>query len=271
MNKKLLIIFIIAAGIRLIALNQSFWLDEATTARVVERFGLLDILKLYSPTDFHPPFYYLFMKIWSMVFGVSELAMRAPSVIFSLGTGYILYLIGGKKYGFWAAVFFLFNPLIVYYSQEARMYLMVTFLLTAVLYLFLQALRDKTYKPDKTDKTNSFKSIFLDLCIAFSLFTFYGSIFFIAGLYLYIYFKKQHKAYSLLLPGTVGALIILSPLLYLQLQNAQVMLKAVSNWSLVLGNVSIKNLLLIPLKFSIGRISWLPKTSYYAISGASVY
>ncbi|MCW1949462.1 MAG: hypothetical protein KIH89_003435, partial [Candidatus Shapirobacteria bacterium] len=45
------------------------------------------------------------------------------------------------------------------------------------------------------------------------------------------------------------------------------MLTEVTNWSLVLGKVNIKNLVLIPLKFSIGRVSWYPKNWYYLIGG----
>ena len=69
------------------------------------------------------------------MFGYSEIALRMPSILFSLLTGYVVYLIGG----IWSAAFFLFNPLIVYYSQEARMYMMVTFFLTASLYYFLKS------------------------------------------------------------------------------------------------------------------------------------
>src|SRR3990167_1765852 len=132
-NKKiLLIIFFLAFLIRLIAIDQSLWLDEATTARVVQPYGYREILVRFSPTDFHPPLYYLFMKMWSNIFGYSEIALRMPSVIFSLVTGYVVYLIGKKLFnndsglasltrmtksqlfGLWAAAFFLFNPLIVY-------------------------------------------------------------------------------------------------------------------------------------------------------------
>src|SRR3990167_11022982 len=117
MGKKILLIFVLAFLIRLIALNQSLWLDEAITAKVVMSFGFKDIINKFSPTDFHPPLYYLFMKLWTNFFGYSEIALRMPSILFSLLTGYVIYLIGG----IWAAVFFLFNPLIVYYSQEAQM------------------------------------------------------------------------------------------------------------------------------------------------------
>jgi len=45
------------------------------------------------------------------------------------------------------------------------------------------------------------------------------------------------------------------------------MLIEVKNWSLVLGKITIKNLLLIPIKFSIGRISFYPKSAYWLVAG----
>ena len=65
----------------------------------------------------------------------------------------------------------------------------------------------------------------------------------------------------------VVSLLIISPLLYQQLVNSKVTLSNVTNWSLVLGKANIKNLLLIPIKFSIGRISFHPKWLYWGIAG----
>jgi len=61
--------------------------------------------------------------------------------------------------------------------------------------------------------------------------------------------------------------LIISPLLYQQFLNSKIALTNVINWSLVLGKVNIKNLLLIPIKFSIGRISFYPKWLYWGIAG----
>jgi len=176
-NKKILLIFIFAFLIRLIALNQSLWLDEAITASVVRSFSFFQIITKFSPTDFHPPLYYLFMKLWTNMFGYSEIALRMPSVLFSLMTGYVVYLIGGV----WAMAFFLFNPLIVYYSQEARMYMMVTFFLTVALYYFL--------------KNN--KQILFGLFISLAFLTFYGSIFLIVSFLIYSLYKKNYKFFIL--------------------------------------------------------------------------
>lgn len=255
-------IFLLGFFLRLIALNQSLWLDESTTARVVQTFNFPDIVQKFSPTDFHPPLYYFFMKFWTNFSGYFEISLRFPSIIFSLLAGWFVYLIGkelkDKKTGMWAAVFFLFNPLIIYYSQEARMYMMVTFFLTGAIYYGIRSM--SKFSPQALILAN----LFLFLSVA----TFYGSIFFIAALYLYLLTTRQLKLLFGLLPGPILGLLSLAPLLAQQLRNSQVALQAVSNWSLVLGKANLKNLLLIPLKFSIGRISFEPKILYYGISGA---
>jgi 4-amino-4-deoxy-L-arabinose transferase-like glycosyltransferase len=301
MNKKLVILFVAAFIIRLIALDQSLWLDEATTAKVVQQFSLAEIITKFSPTDFHPPFYYLFMKLWTSMFGVSEIALRMPSVLFSLLAGWFVYLMGkalgvrrqalGKSssyrlepsslvpehVGFWAAAFFLFNPLIIYYSQEARMYMIVTFFFAASLYSFIQLLSWDYYKETKNSTDTIKKDFFkvskiqylwyFNICIFLSFLTFYGSVFFIVSMYLYLFWKKQFRLFFQLLPGFILALLVISPLLSHQLITSKEGLAAVKNWSLVLGKANVKNLALFPLKFAAGRISFYPKILYYALAG----
>ena len=261
MSKKIILIFLAAFLIRLIALNQSLWLDEAVTAKVVMNYGFVQIISKFSPTDFHPPLYYLFMKLWTNVFGYSEIALRMPSVLFSLMTGYVIFLIGG----IWSAIFFLFNPLIVYYSQEARMYMLMTCLLTAGLYYFFESQKLEV----KSQKLNSkVKSLFLmNLCFTLAFLTFYGSAFLIATVILYFSFKKNYKIFILNTLYFILITLIISPLLFHQLTYSKIALAGVSNWSSVLGKVDIKNLLLIPIKFSIGRISFYPKWLYWGIAG----
>ncbi len=256
----MILILVAAFLIRLIGLNQSLWLDEGTTAKVVQTLSYSGIISKFSPGDFHPPLYYLLIKFWTSLFGYSEISLRMPSVLFSLVTGYVIYLIGKKlkneTVGLWAAIFFLFNPLIVYYSQEARMYMLATFLLTVALYYLFNVKRLK------------FNVIFFILFSVLSFWTFYGSVFLIAAMTFYLLIKKQYKLFTVsCLTFIVGCLII-SPLLYRQLTNSQAALKTVVNWSLVLGEANLKNLLLIPVKFFFGRISFYPKIVYYFLAGS---
>ncbi len=247
-------ILILAFLARLIGINQSLWLDEATSANVTRQLNFLEVIPKFSIGDFHPPLYYLFMDLWTSLFGYSEIALRLPSIIFSLLTGWTVYLIAkelkNEKAGIWAAVFFLFNPLIVYYSQEARMYMLVTFFLTLTLYFYLK----KRYA-------------FFNLFSFLSFLTFYGSIFFLSAIFIYSLFGQRLKEIPKLVTGLIFGLILVSPLLYQQWVNSRTALLTVQNWSLVLGQANLKNLLLIPVKFSIGRISFEPKALYWTIAG----
>lgn len=259
----LIAVFIIAFLIRLIAIDQSLWLDEATTAKVVTSYNPIHMLFEFSRYDFHPPGYYLFMQLWTTLAGSSEIALRLPSIIFSLLTGFVIFQIGkylkDEKTGIWAAIFFLFNPLIIYYSQEARMYMMATFFLTLTFYFYLKLI---------SEKKDLARNIFLINILQFLSFaTYYGSIFVISAMYVWLLYKKKYRLFFLTYPGVHLAILVFIPLVYFQYLNAKQALSFMPNWSFVLGTVTAKNLLLIPLKFSIGRISFEPKYLYYLVSG----
>jgi len=258
----LIFLFTTAFLIRLIGLNQSLWLDEATTAQTVKHFSFFDIVTVFTPTDFHPPVYYLFMKVWISLFGFSEIAIRFPSVIFSLVAGWIIYLIGRKnrseKVGVVAACLFLFNPLIVYYSQEARMYMMAVCLIALNFYLFQEIVSG-------SKKGRQYVLFSTTLFLSFA--TFYGSIFYIGAVLLYLLWKKIYRLFFFAGGITLVTLVILAPFLITQYLHSKILLSQVVNWSQVLGKATLKNLFLIPLKFATGRISLNAKELYYALGG----
>ena len=84
---------------------------------------------------------------------------------------------------------------------------------------------------------------------------------------LYFLIIKKWQKFLKSFWGIGVAILGVLPLLLKQMELSGQMLSQVTNWSLVLGKVNLKNLLLIPLKFSIGRISWLPKNYYYLTGG----
>src|SRR3989338_6346880 len=264
-HKQLILILILAFLIRLIAVNQSLWLDEATTAQVVKQFNLAEIATKFSPRDFHPPLYYLFMKLWTGIFGYSEAALRMPSIIFSLLTGWVIYLIGRLC----ASALFLFNPLVVYYSQEARMYMMVTFFLTGAFYFFIRLCHPEFISGfrNKFGMTKLRDLFSLSLFIVLSFYTFYGSIFLIGAFFLYLLYSKKYREFFLSGAIFFLGLLAIFPLLFQQFSNSKTALAQVANWSLVLGKANLKNLLLIPVKFVVGRIDFYPKWLYYSVAG----
>jgi hypothetical protein len=244
-TKKFLLFLVIIFGLRLISLNQSLWLDEAISAQVTKTYSYTDIITKYSPSDFHPPLHYLTLKSWTSVFGYSEIALRMPSVIFSLITIYLVF----RFFGFWPSILLALNPLYLYYSQEARMYSMVTLLVFCAFLAFKK------------------QKIWLYYLFTFlSLSTFYGSVFFFAAISLYWLFQKKYRLFFIYSLAPFLSLLILSPLLWQQYQTSKILLVEVKNWALVLGPASLKNLLLILVKFVIGRISFYPKWAYYSIA-----
>ncbi|MCA9371654.1 glycosyltransferase family 39 protein [Candidatus Woesebacteria bacterium] len=295
------VVFILSFLVRLIHLNQSLWLDEAITARVVQRFSSLQIITQFAPGDFHPPFYYLFIKCWTTLFGYSEIALRIPSVLAALVAGGMVYktaelIYKQKKVGLdisffhtfplllfgrspsdstrrplkkniftqsqaslFAAVLFLCNPLVVYYSQEARMYMFATMFLSVVMYC---AVKLTVKKPT------------FDLMFAFNFFsflaiiTYYGSLFFIIAALIFLLLHKKQTSSLLLSIGTILGLTLLSPLLVRQLANSHLALQTVQNWRSVLGTIDVKNIVLFPLKFATGRVSFEPKWLYFVFGGA---
>lgn len=243
----MVIVLLFCLGLRLIGLNQSLWLDEAVSANVVKNLNTRQIINDFSPRDFHPPFYYLILKWWTNIFGYSEIALRMPSVIFSLVTIFLIYRLAGK----WAAILTGLNPLLVYYAQEARMYSMVVMLLTAAMYSWGRK-----------------KILAFNFFCFLAFLTFYGSLFLIMTMLICIGIKQGWSKAIKYSWGIILAIILVLPLVREQISNSKTMLIEVKNWTLVLGKATIKNLLLIPIKFSVGRISFYPKIIYWIISGA---
>ena len=84
--------------------------------------------------DIHPPLYYWLLKIWVMVFGNSEAALRSLSAVLGVGVVACTWAIGRRLFTRWLGLIAAFvtalSPLLVYYSQETRMYMLLAFLST---------------------------------------------------------------------------------------------------------------------------------------------
>ena len=144
----ILAILVLALVLRLISLNQSLWLDEATTA-LVSVMSTAQYLKEFAPSDFHPPLYYFSLMGISRLFGTSEIALRALSVLAGVGIVWLTYLIGkiidGKRVGLIGGLFVATSGLLIYYSQEARMYELAAFFVALSIFIFLKSVRSNGY------------------------------------------------------------------------------------------------------------------------------
>jgi 4-amino-4-deoxy-L-arabinose transferase-like glycosyltransferase len=118
---------LLAAVLRLATLDvQSFWYDEAFTPVHVLHAGLGATLRAFVHTENTPPLWYLVVWAWSRVAGTGELALRLPSALAGIATVPVAWAIArelaGRRAALLAAALVAVNPLLVWYSQEARAY-----------------------------------------------------------------------------------------------------------------------------------------------------
>jgi uncharacterized membrane protein/O-antigen/teichoic acid export membrane protein len=132
----------VAIGLRLLA-SRSLWLDEATSWYETQ-LPFHRMIEVLRDTDVHPPGY--FTVLWATVraFGDSELALRLPSLICATALVPMLYVAGKAMYdratGFVAAGLAVVAPLVVWYSQEARMYAQLMLLALVAIWALYRAL-----------------------------------------------------------------------------------------------------------------------------------
>ncbi len=119
----------------------SIWFDEAFSAYII-RFNFAEIWH-YTSVDVHPPLYYFLLKIWSVFFGSSDFALRSLSALFGVLTIILAYFLVkrlyNKKIALLAISFLAISPMLIRYSQEARMYTMVAFLSVLTVRAFYEA------------------------------------------------------------------------------------------------------------------------------------
>lgn len=253
--KKLGLILIFSLALRLISIDQSFWLDEATSGIVVRDLTFSEILTKFSPGDFHPPLYYLILKMWSVFFGVGETALRSLSILAGVLGVYVLYLISQElrfKNKYIAPLLLATSGLHIYYSGEARMYALASLFVSLSIYFFM-----KTVKP-KEGRVGDwmFFGVFMFLSIA----THYLTIFILPAFWGWAIYKRFSKTWWKKFLASHIILIIFGllwlPFLIQQLSGGLNVNTSSPLWGEILGKTSFKQLLLIPIKFSLGRISF---------------
>jgi 4-amino-4-deoxy-L-arabinose transferase-like glycosyltransferase len=123
--------------------GQSLWLDEAVTARLLRHdFG--GMLKAIPDSESTPPLYYALAWLWTHVFGTSEVGMRSLSALLGCATIVIVWALGrrlgGERAALAAAALVAVNPMLIWFSQEARAYALLVALASLSALLWLRAL-----------------------------------------------------------------------------------------------------------------------------------
>jgi len=252
-------IIILAFVLRLISLNQSFWLDEAVQIWA-SSIPLEEFFSKYAPGDFNPPLYYLLMNPWLKFFGSLETTARMLSVILGMGCVWLIWRVGkeiekGKNshFGIIAALLLATSPLHIYYSQEARMYVLACFGFLLSIWRFLEFWKEMTLR-------NGLWLAIPFLLMGFSHHLTLLSLPIFLGWGVWRLKKRSARKSEYVFFLIPFLLFFLGYLFYLPLFVRQLRLGSAiktqfPGWGKIIGGASLKAAILLPIKFVIGRIS----------------
>lgn len=259
----ILLIILISLALRFITLDQSLWLDEGINVIFAKSLSYKNLILNYSLGDFHPPLYHVVLKTFIQFFGQSEISARFPSVIFGSLTVYVIYLIGKKLYdektALIAATLLATAPLHIYYSQEARMYAMAAFFVSASVYFFLSIL----------DKDKILYWVGFIASTALMLYSDYLPYLMIPVYLIYLFALRKKILKNTLIsfiPAFILIFLSLLPWLVIFPRQLQVGLSvgaASPAWASVVGSSNISTFLIAFTKFAIGRISMDNNVIYF--------
>jgi mannosyltransferase len=134
---------VLAAVVRFYRIgHQGFWFDEANTALLVH-FSPGKMLGLIPQTESTPPLYYCVAWVWARIFGYTEAPLRALSALAGVALVAVVHAAGVKlvsrRAGLIAAALAACNPVLIWYSQEARSYELLALLASVSLLAFAHA------------------------------------------------------------------------------------------------------------------------------------
>jgi mannosyltransferase len=118
--------------------DQAYHHDEIVTASRVLRVGFGHAMDAVGFSESAPPLYYAVAWVWTQLTGTGEFGLRSVSALAGVATVPVTYLIGAelrsRRAGLAAAALVAVNPMLLWYSQEARAYALFS-LLTAISFL----------------------------------------------------------------------------------------------------------------------------------------
>ena len=126
----IVVIILVTALLRLWKLGQVPFMHDEFSALLRTRFdNFHDFIQLGVMPDSHPIGVQLFLWGWVQLFGWSEFWIKLPFALMGIGSVYLIYLIGrqwfNRKVGLFSAAFFAVSQLTVFYSQLARIAVML--------------------------------------------------------------------------------------------------------------------------------------------------
>ncbi|HVY96285.1 MAG TPA: glycosyltransferase family 39 protein [Solirubrobacterales bacterium] len=125
---------------------QSYHHDEVVTATRILGGSFGHAMDAVNYSESAPPLYYALAWVWTQLWGTGEWGLRSLSALAGVATVPAAYLVArelrGRRAGLVAAALVAVNPMLLWYSQEARAYALFALLCTVSLLYCLRALRN---------------------------------------------------------------------------------------------------------------------------------
>ncbi len=254
-------ILLLALGLRLFALNQSLWLDEAVQVWASRHFSFRGLWWHYMPGDFNPPLYHTLIWFWLKLVPVREWLLRFPSLFFALANIFILgkitFELKWPRRRAWLVMLFLaLSPLHIYYAQEARMYMLACLGVSLSFWFALRLMNNISWR----------NAILLGLSFLFMGFSHFLTLFTLPIFFIFLLpeARRHNRKTIFILPFLIlgAGYLLYSPLLWRQLVTGWQWQRQFPVWKQTVGSFSLKAGLLLLVKFIIGRISLSPRWLY---------
>jgi uncharacterized membrane protein len=141
------LIFVISIAFYFFKIGFSdLWSDETYTISMLH--GTLSDFYAKFKNDLHPPLYYLGLRLYTGLFGLSTTSLRTFSVVGVLATLLLGYFAGqrvfGKQGALYLCLMLISVPMLAVYSHQARMYSWAAFSITGVFIYSLLFIRTGT-------------------------------------------------------------------------------------------------------------------------------
>lgn len=188
---------ILGLFIRLLDIDKpkGLWNDEMISYVISVSDSLSGVIKTVLKEDFHMPLYYLYLNVWTRLFGSDDVILRLSSVLWGVLSIPASFYLGkackSKSLGYLLAAVVTISPIMIFYSQELRFYPLLIFFSIISLTFFLKLIDAPLKK--------YFLWFFLSNLVILYLYTM-GIIFVFAeiAILLYHFYKYKRENFKLL-------------------------------------------------------------------------
>ncbi len=191
---------------------QSYHHDEVITVMRVLRGDFGQMLDAVKSSESNPPLYYVLAWLWAKVFGTGEFGLRSLSALFGAATVPVGYFIGrqlvGWRTGLVLCALLAVNPMLIWYSQEARSYAPLVFFSALSLLFFVRSL------DSRSGRDLSFWALFSALALLSHYFAFF--VVGIEGVWLLVALRDRWRAVLPALAAVAAVGLALLPLVFAQ-------------------------------------------------------